>query len=101
MRYLKLARDSSHRRFAGLALAFLVGVVGCAAPPAKAQVEGAAPDLSISAARYADEDAIIFRWEQHWALDKDGTVHRRDRQWMKLLNTRPIRDYADPRIDFV
>lgn len=34
-------------------------------------------------------------------MEKDGTVHRRDHQWIKLLNSRPIWRVADPRIDFV
>jgi hypothetical protein len=33
-------------------------------------------------------------------VERDGTVHRRDHQWLKLLNSRPIRRVADPRIDF-
>ena len=63
-------------------------------------VSGATPDLSIGAAQFPDDDAIILRWEQHWTMDNDGTVHRRDHQWLKLLNSRPIRRVADPRIDF-
>jgi hypothetical protein len=50
--------------------------------------------------QFPDDDAIILRWEQHWTMDNDGTVHRRDHQWLKLLNSRPIRRVADPRIDF-
>lgn len=59
------------------------------------------PDLSIGAAQFPDDDAIILRWEQHWTMEKDGTVHRRELKWLKLLNSRPIRRVADPRIDFV
>ena len=62
---------------------------------------GAAPDRSIGAAQFPADDAIILKWEQHWTMDRDGTIHRRDHQWVKLLNTRPIRRYGDPRLDFV
>ncbi len=48
-----------------------------------------------------DDDAVILRWEQHWTLTGDGTVRRRDHKWLKLLNLRPVRQVADPRIDFV
>ncbi|MCH8949881.1 MAG: DUF3857 domain-containing protein, partial [Chloroflexi bacterium] len=65
------------------------------------RADGGAVDLNITAARFPGEDAIILRWEQHWTLEKDGTVRRRDHRWVKLLNSRPIRRYADPRVDFV
>lgn len=64
------------------------------------KVSNAKPDFSIGAAQYPDEDAIILRWEQDWTVQKDGTVHRRDHKWLKLLNSRPIRRAADPRLDF-
>ena len=68
--------------------------------PVLAMPAGDAPDLSVGVAQYPDDDAIILRWEQHWTLEADGTVHRRDHQWLKLLNSRPIRRAGDPRIDF-
>ena len=81
---------------------FLVGSTACQTPAARAQVsERVSPDLSISAARFPGSDAIILRWEQHWTLERDGAVHRRDHKWIKLLNSRPIRRVADPRLDFV
>jgi hypothetical protein len=60
----------------------------------------APPDLSIRAQQYPDANAIILRWEQHWTVERDGTLRRRDHQWVKLLNRRPIRRYADRTIDY-
>ncbi len=65
-----------------------------------AQAGDAGPDLSVGVDRYPDADAIILRWEQEWKVEKDGTVHRREHKWLKLLNSRPVRREADPRIDF-
>ncbi|UCD73813.1 MAG: DUF3857 domain-containing protein [Phycisphaerales bacterium] len=76
---------------------------GCHATPPMSPQAGlgaGGPDLSVGAARYPDDDAVILRWEQHWSVDPDGTVHRRDRRWVKILNSRAIGRYADPRIDF-
>lgn len=58
-------------------------------------------DLTIGAKQFPGADAIILRWEQHWTLNADGSVSRRDHKWLKLLNSRPIRRHADPRIDYV
>ncbi len=78
-----------------LAATLVACLAGCA-------VTQAGPvDLTIGADKYPGADAIILRWEQTWTLDKDGKAHRRDHQWVKLMNTRPIGRYADPRIDFV
>jgi hypothetical protein len=83
---------------AGLALA---AVVGCTTAAAQAQPRNTGGvDLSLGATQFPNDDAIILRWEQHWTLDKDGTLHRRDHKWVKLLNNRPIDEYGDPRIDF-
>ena len=49
----------------------------------------------------SSSDAVILNWNQHWTLKADGTMHRRDSKKIKLLNRRPIRQLADPRIDFV
>ena len=47
----------------------LVASTACHTPPARAQMtDRVAPDLSIGAAQYPDDDAIILRWEQHWML---------------------------------
>lgn len=78
------------------AVFFWTSVVTCAGVQA---APASGPDLSIGADRFPDADAIILRWEQHWTLNKDGTIRRRDHKWTKLLNTRPIRALADPRID--
>ncbi len=77
--------------------------LACNAPAVGAQPlgAGASPDRSIGAAQFPADDAIILKWEQHWTMDRDGTVHKRNHQWVKLLNSRPIRRYGDPRIDFV
>ena len=86
----------------GLGLVGLMGLLGCRATTAVAQIRTAGePDLTIGAAQFPEDDAIILRWEQHWTLDADGTVHRRDHRWIKLLNNRPIRRYGDPRIAHV
>ncbi|MCO6439105.1 MAG: DUF3857 domain-containing protein [Phycisphaerae bacterium] len=45
-------------------------------------------------------DAVIEQWQQHWTIEADGSVRRREVQRVKLMNTRPIRRFADPRIDF-
>jgi len=88
--------------FTGVMLA-LTTSLACQAPAVGAQPmgSGTTPDLRIGAAQFPGDDAIILRWEQHWAVDRDGTVHRRDHQWVKLQNSRPIRRYGDLRIDFV
>ncbi len=57
-------------------------------------------DFSPGIQQYPNDDAIILRWDQSWAWDSDGTAHRRDHKWIKLLNSRPIRTAADPRIDY-
>ncbi len=95
----------STRRLFSIGRAFTVMFAAAAAAPAviaftaaTAFAEG--PDFSIGAEQYPLDDAIILRWEQHWAVRSDGTVSRRDHKWIKLLNHRPIRGYADPRIDF-
>ncbi|MCH7925559.1 MAG: DUF3857 domain-containing protein, partial [Planctomycetes bacterium] len=93
---------SAHCGTIGLGLVGLMGLLGCRATTAVAQVRTAGePDLTIGAAQFPEDDAIILRWEQHWTLDADGTVHRRDHRWMKLLNNRPIRRHGDPRIAHV
>ena len=84
------------------AMAAMSTTLACHAPAAQAaRGNQPGPDLSTGAAQFPDDDAIILRWDQHWTVEKDGTVHRRDHRWMKLLNSRPIRRYADPRLDFV
>jgi len=94
-----------HRRLAGVLLRSVVLLIVAAwiAPIADARAQSGAvtgPDLTIGAAEYPDDDAIILRWEQHWTLEKDGKVRRRDHKWLKLLNSRPIRSVADPRLDY-
>jgi len=76
--------------------------LACNSPAAGASMgQKATPDLGIGAAQFPDDDAVILRWAQHWTLQRDGTVHRRDHRWLKLLNRRPIRRVGDPRLDFV
>ncbi len=82
-------------------------VAGCEATPAQAtparenseRVTGAT--LTRGQTQSPDEDAVILLWDQRWTLEKDGTVHRRVHQRLRLLNRRPIRSVADPRLDFV
>jgi hypothetical protein len=90
---------TKHSSWVG-ALLFVVGW-GCAVAEARTKEAGKAtgPDLSIGSAQFPDDDAVILRWEQHWTLEEDGTVRRRDHKWTKLLNGRPIRALADPRLD--
>ena len=47
-----------------------------------------APDLTIGAEQFPDDDAVILRWEQHWEIDGFGKVHRREHKWVKLLDSR-------------
>jgi len=86
----------------GMAAGMLAGIIGCAVTQARAQTKGSTVvDVSLGAERFPEDDAIILRWQQDWTLDEDGTVHERDHKWVKLLNSRPIRRYADPRIPFL
>ncbi len=57
-------------------------------------------DLSIGSDQYPEDDAVILRWEQHWEMSPSGQITRIDHKWIKLLNRRAIRRYADPRIDY-
>ena len=95
--------NSNTRQTFGLVKMVLLASVGLAGtscalagPNKSAEV-----DLTIGAKQFPNADAIILRWEQHWTLNADGSVSRRDHRWMKLLNRRPIRRHADPRIDYV
>ncbi len=56
--------------------------------------------LDVGSEQYPDADAIILRWEQYWEIKDDGQVVRREHKWIKLMNSRPIRRTADPRLDF-
>jgi Domain of Unknown Function with PDB structure (DUF3857) len=60
----------------------------------------AQPDMSVGAKEYPDADAIILSWTQNFTLEKDGTIRRREHKWIKILDARAIRGFADPRIDF-
>lgn len=80
-------------------------VVALSAPaPSRAQDAAglyARPDLKVGAAQHPKADAIILSWEQHFAIDQDGSMRRRDRRWVKLMSPRANRDFADPRIDYL
>jgi hypothetical protein len=81
----------------------LLALALCTSPAAHAQAQGGkaeGPDMSIGVDKFPGEDAVILRWEQHWTLEKDGAVRRRDHKWLKLLNRLPIRAVADPRLDY-
>ncbi|MHC4698585.1 MAG: DUF3857 domain-containing protein, partial [Planctomycetota bacterium] len=85
----------------GLSIAILPIVVGCQTTTARAQSRTTlGAGLSIGAAQFPSEDAVILRWEQGWTMERDGTVRRRDHKWIKLLNRRPTRRFGDPRIPF-
>ncbi|UCG15811.1 MAG: DUF3857 domain-containing protein [Phycisphaerales bacterium] len=91
----------TYRVVASAVLALLAGGSGCHATPAAAPApQGAeAPGPAVEIAQFPEADAVILRWEQDWVLEQDGTVRRREHKWTKLLNRRPIRRLADPRID--
>ncbi|MCP4594839.1 MAG: DUF3857 domain-containing protein [bacterium] len=96
---------ASSRRLVALGVALAcVGTTGCqAAAPQAAQVAltpAVAPQMLSGPEEYPQADAINIRWEHHWTLEKNGKVHRREHRWIKLRNSRPIRQLADPRIDF-
>jgi len=65
-----------------------------------ASAGSAVPNFAIGAKEYPDADAVILRWEQSWRMQKDGTVSYRDHRWVKLLNSRALGAFADPRIDY-
>ncbi|HRX85582.1 MAG TPA: DUF3857 domain-containing protein [Phycisphaerae bacterium] len=58
------------------------------------------PQFAVGRDEYPNANAVIIRWEQDWTLDSAGAVHRRDHQWVKLLNRRRIGSYADRTIDY-
>ncbi len=80
--------------------ALVMGLILAAPAPALAGGHSGQPDLSIGAREYPDADAIILRWQQHWTLEGNGTVHRRNHYWVKLFNSRTFDRYGDPRLDF-
>jgi hypothetical protein len=53
-----------------------------------------------AAAVHEDQDAVILNWQQHWTVDRDGAITRRDHRWVLISNRRAIGRYADQRIDF-
>jgi hypothetical protein len=57
------------------------------------------PHATVGSEAYPNADAVILKWEQHWTLLPDGAVEYRDHRWVRLLDARAIRRYADPRID--
>ena len=78
------------------ALGLTIVALGVVTAPAR----GAQPDLTVSADQFPGADAVFPRWEQHWTVDADGTVHRREHYWVKLFNARPIDHHGDPRISY-
>ncbi|MFH0980170.1 MAG: DUF3857 domain-containing protein [Planctomycetota bacterium] len=96
------AQRRPQSRFVGLgaAILFLVAAPGCHAATRTAITASTAPDLSIGAEQFPEDDAVLLRWEHHWTLRPDGSVSRREHRWVKLLNSRPIGRFADPRLDF-
>lgn len=97
---VQLLADANTAGF-GVAILLFVVASGWQTAVARADLtEGTVPNMNIGAEQFPDEDAINLRWEQHWTLETNGAVHRREHRWVKLLNSRPIRYLADPRIDF-
>lgn len=62
--------------------------------------DGIQPDFKIGAQQYPDDDAVILLWQQDYTWTEDGTVRVRDHRWVKMLNSRAIRTFADPRIAY-
>lgn len=96
---------TKHIATSGLFVLALLEVWACT--PASAQVKQAKqdqpagiPEMSLGAKDYPDTDAVILRREQSWTVGQDGSLRRRDHQWVKLLNSRAIGAFADPRIDY-
>jgi hypothetical protein len=87
------------RVFELTAAMWLVIGIGGASAVAQQAAAPQGPDFSIGVEQFPEDDAIILRWEQHWTLENDGTIRRRDHKWTRLLNSRPIRALADPRLD--
>ena len=92
---MQIHRGRAHRWLAAACVATSLLAFSTAV---SAQTSG--PDLTITQAQYPDDDAVILRWEQSWTLNADGTLRRRDHQWVRLFNQRAIRAFADPRIDY-
>ncbi len=89
-------------RPAGMVVLIGLFLAGWASPLAAQPVAGGSsvPNFSIGAKEYPDADAVVLRWDQTWRMEKDGTVSYRDHRWVKLLNSRAIGAFADPRIDY-
>ena len=58
------------------------------------------PGAGVDASRLPDADAVILDWHQTWTIREDGSVRRREHQLVKLFNMRPVRQFADQRIDY-
>ncbi|MCK4872801.1 MAG: DUF3857 domain-containing protein [Phycisphaerales bacterium] len=101
---LRRARDHGWTRLlASIALLLIAPACHAANPPVSAAPDAPADglvDLSAGVEQFPDADAVILRLEQHWTIKRDGTVHRREHRWVKLLDRRAIGRYADPRINF-
>jgi hypothetical protein len=100
---LKVEKSKSRKVETGIAAAWFVlaAASGCHAVAAQpALTESRPPDLKPGAAQYPDDDAVFLRWEDHWTLAKDGQVSHREHRWVKLMNSRPIGRFGDPRIDY-
>jgi len=89
---------------ASLGIGLLFGfalLVGCQSAVAQSRTELATDRGDDTTAALADEDGVIVSWHQSWTLQDDGSIRRRDHQKFRLQNQRAIRDFGDPRIDFV
>lgn len=96
-------REAGRRERGRYALIIAWVILATAMPSLGQQGEPAkagGPDMTVGAKQYPDTDAVILRWEQSWTLDKDGTIRRREHQWVKFLTYRAIGRFGDQRIDF-
>ena len=102
MRYSGYRNSTFRLGSIGVAVLMVAAALGCNTPPARGQVAGApATQRGADDSQFPDSDAVLLRREQHWTLEADGAVRRRDVKVLRIKNSRPIRKVADPRIDFV
>ena len=59
-------------------------------------------DLSdVGRAEFPNDDAVILRLHQGWTLRDDGSAVYEEHRFVKLLDDRAWRRYADPRVDYL
>ncbi len=55
----------------------------------------------VGRAEFPDDDAVILSQRQAWTLQGDGGVVYEEHRFVKLLDDRSWRRYADPRVDYL